>query len=55
MKIDFNEFQEMTMPCMNNGVGMMTVKMYNDENYRIIPTRIQKGGCIGVHTQNSGD
>ena len=55
MIIDFNEFREMTMPCMNNGTGMMTVKMYNDENYRIIPTRIQKGGCIGVHKQNSGD
>ena len=55
MIIDFNEFQEMTMPCMNNGTGMMTVKMYNDENYRIIHTRIKKGGSIGVHTQNSGD
>ena len=55
MKIDFNGFQEMTMPCMNDGTGMMTVKMYNDENYRIIPTRIHSGGSIGVHTQNSGD
>ena len=55
MKIDFNEYQEMTMPCMNEGTGMMTVKMYNDEQYRIIPTRIHKGGSIGIHTQNSGD
>lgn len=39
MKIDFNEFQEMTMPCMNGGKGMMTVRMFNDDNDRIIPTK----------------
>ena len=55
MIIDFNELQEMTGPCMNDGRGMMTVKMYNDENYRIIPTKIHKDGSIGVHTQSSGD
>lgn len=55
MIIDFNGMQEITMPCMNDGTGMMTVKMYNDENYRIIPTKIHRGGSIGLHTQNSGD
>ncbi len=40
---------------MNNGTGTMTVKMYNDEKYRIIPTIIHYGGSIGTHTQNSGD
>ena len=50
MKIDFYEYQEIKMPCMNDGTGMMTVKMYNDDNYRIIPTRIHKGGSIGLHT-----
>ena len=55
MIIDFNSMQEMTMPCMNGGTGMMTVKMYNDENYRIIPTQIHKGGSIGLPTQSSGD
>ena len=55
MKIDFSELQEMTIQCMNDGTGMMTVKMYNDGKYRIIPTRIHSGGSIGVHTQNSGD
>ena len=49
MKIDFYEYQEIKMPCMNDGTGMMTVKMYNDENYRTIPTRIHKGGSIGLH------
>lgn len=55
MVIDFNSIDEMVMPCMNGGNGMMTVKMYNDENYRIIPTKIHPGGSIGIHTQNSGD
>lgn len=55
MLIDFTKMKEMTMPCMNDGEGMMTVRMYNDENYRIIPTVIHKGGSIGLHTQNSGD
>lgn len=55
MIIDFNSIQEITMSCMNNGEGTMTVRMYNDENYRIIPTTIHPGGIIGVHEQSSGD
>lgn len=55
MIIDFNEIGSMTFPGMNNGTGTMTAKMYNDENYRIIPTEIHPGGSIGLHTQNSGD
>lgn len=55
MFIEFNKSEEMTMPCMNNGEGMMTVRMFNDDNYRIIPTKIHKGGSIGLHKQESGD
>ena len=55
MRIDFNEINEITMPCMNNGSGTMTVKMYNDEKYRIVPTIIHSEGSIGTHVQNSGD
>ena len=55
MFIDFNSMREMTMPCMNNGKGTMTVKMYNDDNYRIIPTVIHPNGSIGEHIQSSGD
>lgn len=55
MLIDFNEIKESTFPGMNNGAGMMTVRMYNDEKYRIIPTTIHAGGSIGAHTQISGD
>lgn len=55
MRIDFNSIHEMTMPGMNSGTGEMTVRMYNDEKYRIIPTSIAPGGSIGLHTQSSGD
>ena len=55
MQIDFNDINELTMPGMNNGTGQMTVKMYNDDKYRIVPTVIHAGGSIGLHTQNSGD
>jgi len=55
MKIDFNEIKEMTMPGMNDGTGTMSVRMYNDEKYRIIPTILHPGGSIGRHRQTSGD
>lgn len=55
MRINFNELNEMTMPGMNHGTGQMTVRMYHDDKYRIIPTVIHAGGSIGVHIQNSGD
>ncbi len=55
MLIDFNEIEEMTIPGMNNGTGTMSVRMYNDEKYRIVPTTIHPGGSIGIHSQTSGD
>lgn len=55
MTIDFNALDAMTIPGMNNGTGEMTVKMYNDERYRIVPTIIHPGGSTGLHTQASGD
>ena len=55
MRIDFNAIEMMTIPSMNNGTGMMSAQMYDDEKYRIIPTSIHPGGSIGVHMQSSGD
>ena len=55
MLIDFNEMKEIEMPCMNGGNGMMRVRMFNDDSYRIIPTVIRKGASIGLHKQDSGD
>ena len=36
MRIDFNEIASMTFPGMDNGTGMMSARMYNDDSYRII-------------------
>ena len=55
MRIDFNDKDSMTFPGMNNGIGMMSARMYNDDSYRIIPTSIHPGGSIGPHKQESGD
>jgi hypothetical protein len=55
MIIDFNKIEELAFPGMNGGTGLMTVRMYNDEQYRIIPTTIHSGGSIGMHRQTSGD
>lgn len=55
MRIDFNAIEAMTIPGMNNGTGMMSAQMYDDEKYRIIPTSIHPGGSIGSHLQSSGD
>lgn len=55
MLIDFNRMGEMEIPGMNGGTGTMSCRMFNDERYRIIPTRIHPGGSIGEHVQESGD
>lgn len=55
MLIDFNEIQEMTIPGMNNGTGIMTARMYMDEQGKIIPCTINAGGSIGVHKHKTSD
>lgn len=55
MLIDFNKMQGRSMPCMNNGTGEMSAKMFLDGDERIILCRIHRGGSIGLHTQESGD
>ena len=32
MRIDFNEIASMTFPGMDNGTGMTSARMYNDES-----------------------
>lgn len=55
MLIDFNTIKEITLPGMNNGTGEMTAKMYMDENGKIIPCTIHKGGSIGIHKHETSD
>lgn len=55
MLIDFNKIKEICVSKMNDGVGDINAKMYNDDNYRIIFTKIPVGSSIGKQTQTSGD
>lgn len=55
MLINFNEIKEVTIPGMNNGTGMMTAKMFMDEQGKIIPCRIHSGGSIGTHRHETSD
>lgn len=55
MLIDFNDMKEMTIPGMNKGTGMMTAKMYMDEQGKIIPCVIHVGGSIGLHKHETSD
>lgn len=55
MLIDFNEMGPMDIPVVSHGIGSMTVRMCNDDHYRIIPTILHGGTSIGTHVQKSGD
>lgn len=55
MLLNFNEMKEITVPGMNNGTGMMTAKMYMDEQGKIIPCSIHVGGSIGLHKHETSD
>lgn len=55
MLIDFNGKEEITIPGMNNGTGMMSAKMYMDEQGKIIPCSIHVGASIGLHRHETSD
>ena len=49
MLIDFNKIKEITIPGMNGGTGMMSAKMFMDEQGKIISAKMNSGGFIGLH------
>lgn len=55
MLLDFNNIKEVTVPCMNNGTGTMTAKMYMGEQGKIISCSIHAGGSIGLHKHETSD
>ena len=55
MLLNFNEIKELAVPGMNNGTGMMSAKMYMDEQCKIIPCSIHAGGSIGLHKHETSD
>ena len=55
MVINFNEISERKFLGMNNGTGEMSAKMFMDEQGKIIPCHIHKGGSIGLHKHDTSD
>ena len=55
MLLNFNEIQEATIPGMNGGTGIMTARLYMDEQGKIIPCSIHAGGSIGLHRHETSD
>lgn len=53
--INFNDEKEITIPCMKNGTGMMTAKMFIDNGGKIISCTIHNGGFIGTHCHETSD
>lgn len=55
MLVNFNEIKEITVPGMNHGTGTLSVKMYMDQQGKIIPCAIHAGGSIGPHRHETSD
>ena len=55
MRIDFNQIQEMTMPCLQGGPGEMSARLFGGEGGKLISCRIHPGGGIGLHSHPTSD
>ena len=55
MLIDFNSIDGQCIEGMNGGKGLMFSKMYNDDDYRIIWSRLEPGASIGKHLQKDSN
>ena len=55
MRIDFNQIQEMTMPCLHGGLGEMSARFFGGEGGKLISWRIHPGGSVGPHSHPASD
>ena len=55
MRVDFNQIQERTMPCGQEGAGEMSARFYGDEGGKLISCRIHPGGSVGPHSHPASD
>jgi mannose-6-phosphate isomerase-like protein (cupin superfamily) len=55
MLIDFNSMDGQCIEGMNGGKGLMFSKMYNDDDCRIIWSRLEPGASIGRHLQKDSN
>lgn len=50
MIIKYNEIEEKVMPNFKGGEKVFNVKMFTDENNKIMQARLEPGASIGLHT-----
>lgn len=50
MKIDFTGIEEQAIPAFKGGKKEFNVKMYTDEDVKILKGRLVPGASIGLHT-----
>lgn len=55
MLVNFNNMEEIIIPGMNDGTGMMSAKMHVDEQGKMILCSIHPGGSIGLHRHETSD
>lgn len=55
MLINFDELKEMTIPCLNNGIGEVSAKMCIQKNGKIMISRISPDSSIGIHKHETSD
>ena len=50
MIIKYNDIEEKAIPNFKGGDNVFNVKMFNDENNKIMQGRLEPGASIGLHT-----
>lgn len=50
MVIDYSKIEEKAMPNFKGGEKIFNVKMFADENNKIMQGRLEPGASIGLHT-----
>ena len=55
MRVDFNQMQEMTLPCPHQGTGQMSLRAYVGQGEKLVSCTIHPGGSIGLHSHPSSD
>lgn len=53
MLIDFNKIDEKTLNNFKGGKKAMIARMYVDDNNKIMLSRLNSGGSVGLHTHDS--
>lgn len=54
MNINFNEIPTQTLSGLHGGTGEFVAKMYESDDLKVVPCRVQPGATIGMHRHDDG-